>query len=144
MPFYPPASISRTPATQTANDTTTYENTGFGAIASVPCRFTPGTTGRVFVLWTGDIVAGATAATIVIQGVYGTGVAPANNSAVTGTAYGAELAWVSLTGQLTQTFALHAIISGLVPGTDYYFDIATKGSTNTVQLTNCTFTAIEI
>ncbi len=144
MPYGPPTAVARTPANQTALASATYVNNGFGAIASIPCALTPTVTGRVLVAWSGDIVENATAQTATLQMVYGTGAAPANGSAVTGTAIGGELAWVSLTGQLTIPFALTYLITGLTPGTAYYFDIAGKSSAGTAQLTNCNFMAVEL
>ncbi len=145
MPFSPGQVVARTPAAQSATDTTTYENTGFGAIAAPnACSMTPGSTGRVLIMWTGDITSNATAQTDTLQMVYGTGAAPANNTAVTGTAFGGELAWVSLTGQLTVPFSLVGLATGLTVGTPYYFDIAAKGSAGTVALTNMNFCAVEV
>ena len=145
MPFQPSTVVSRTPANQTATDTTTYENNGFGAIAYPnACAITPTTTGRVLVLWSGDKVSNATAQLHTMQMLYGTGTAPANNTAVTGTVFGGEVAWTSLTGQLTVPFALVGLITGLTLGTSYYFDIACKSGAGTVALTNMSFVAIEI
>lgn len=144
MPFYPPVAISRTPANQTAISSATYLMNGLGAIASIPCRLTPGSTGRVLVIITGDMVENATAQTASVQLSYGTGVAPANAAALAGTQVGSEITWVSLTGQLTQTFAIHTIITGLVVGTDHWFDLNMKSSVGTIQATSMNFTAIEI
>lgn len=144
MPYFPPQAVSRTPADQTAIASSTYQMNGLGAIASIPCRLTPGSTGRVLVMITGDLVENATAQTATVQLSYGTSTAPANAGAVTGTQTGGQLAWVSLTGQLTQTFALHSLITGLVVGTDYWFDLNMKSSAGTVQATNVNFSAIEV
>lgn len=144
MPYYPPRAVSRTPANQTAINSAAYLMNGLGAIASIPCRMEIGSTGRVLVLVSGDLVENATAQTATVQLRYGTGAAPANAGADTGTAVGSELTWVSLTGQLTQTFALHSLISGLTAGADYWFDLAMKSSAGTVQATNVNFCAIEV
>ena len=145
MPFNPGQVVTRTPANPTAGDAATYENAGFGAIAAPnACVMTPGSTGRVLIMWTGNVTSNATAQTDTIQMVYGTGTAPANNTAVTGTAFGGELAWVSLTGQLIVPFSLVGLAIGLTVGTQYYFDLATKGSAGTVALTNMNFCAIEV
>ena len=145
MPFYPPTLTHRTPANQTALSSATYVMNGYGAIAAnIGTRLTPGSTGRILVIVTGDMVENATAQTATTQISYGTGTAPANGDAVTGTQVGSELAWVSLTGQLTQTFALHTVITGLTVGTDYWFDLAGKSSAGTVQYTNANFLIVEI
>lgn len=144
MPFFPAQAVSRTPADQTAIASASYLMNGLGAITSVPCRLTPGSTGRVLVVITGDLVENATAQTATVQLSYGTGAAPANAAAVTGTQTGAQIAWVSLTGQLTQTFAIHSLITGLVVGSDYWFDLALKSSAGTVQATNVNFSAVEV
>ena len=144
MPFAPGQAISRTPANQTAINSATYLMNGLGVISSVPCRLTPGATGRVLVIITGDLVENATAQTATVQLSYGTGTAPSNAGALAGTQVGGELAWVSLTGQLTQTFAIHQLITGLTVNTDYWFDLNMKSSAGTIQATNVNFTAVEV
>lgn len=144
MPYTPSQVVSRTPADQTAIASATYQMNGLGAIATIPCRLTPGSTGRVLVIVTGDLVENATGQTATVQLSYGTGAAPANAGAVTGTQTGGQIAWVSLTGQLTQTFAIHSLITGLVVNTDYWFDLALKSSAGTVQATNVNFSAVEV
>lgn len=149
-----PTHVVRTAASFTAINSATYLMNGLGA-AATPLVITPQSTGRVLVVITGDLVENATAQTATLQLSYGTGAAPANAAALTGTQVGGELVWVSLTGQLTQTFALTWVITGLaVPSvnsvgatgaaTAVWIDINSKSSAGTIQLTNVNASAIEL
>jgi len=145
MPFQPvPASVSRTPANQTSLNSASLLMAGLGAIASVPCALTPTTTGRVLVTFTGNLVFDLGGRTSATQISYGTGAAPANRAAVTGTQTGGSQAMVSLANQLTVPFSIHTLITGLTPGTAYWFDLAGSDSAGTVQYTNLSFSAIEL
>jgi len=144
MPFYPGVSVTRTPANQTAITSGTVVANGYGVIASgLGTRITPGTTGRLFVMWSGDMLAGATALTSTLQCTYGTGSAP-NNAGAVGTLVGPMTTWISLTGQLHENFALQTIVSGLTVGTDYWFDLSVKVSATSIQPLTVEFTAFEI
>lgn len=155
MPFSPaPAAVVRTFASATAINSAVYLMNGLGSAAS-PLVITPTSTGRVLVMITGDLVENATAQTATLQLSFGTGAAPANAAALTGTQVGGELSWVSLTGQLTMPFAHTWLITGLsVPtfsgigaqsaATPVWIDLNTKSSAGTVQLTNINAFAIEL
>ena len=145
MPYFPHNAVGVTPANQTAIASATYQMNGLGAVAA-PNTFaiTPSTTGRVLVLITGDLVENATGQTATCQISYGTGAAPANAAAVTGTQTGPQPTWVSLTGNLTVYFCISTVITGLTIGTVYWLDLAMKSSAGNVQLTNATCVAIEI
>lgn len=155
MPFSPaPVHVQTTPANPTAIASAAYLMNGLGSAAS-PFVITPQITGRVLVIVSGDLVENATAQTATIQGRFGTGTAPANAAADTGTAIGGQVAWTSLTGELTVPFSYQFVITGLsVPSVDakgvsqaavaVWIDIASKSSAGTIQLTNLTCVAIEL
>lgn len=156
MPYSPvPAFVAVNPSNPTAISSATYLMNGLGVAGASAFTITPTATGRVLILVTGDIVENATAQTATLQLSYGTGAAPANAAAVAGTQVGQQVAWVSLTGTLTSTFTLMALVTGLtVPtftgqgvqsaSTPYWLDVNSKSSAGTVQLTNLSCVAVEL
>ena len=149
-----PAFVSVSPADPASITNATAKMAGLGAAAAA-FVITPQTTGRVLVIVTGDMTSGATAATCAIQLSYGTGSAPANAGTLTGTQVGGNVTWVSLTGALRSAFTLSTVITGLaVPSinsqgvtgaaTQVWLDVAQSSSTSSLQLKNCTCTAIEL
>lgn len=89
------------------------------------CKITPVTSGRVRMGIRGAL--GNTAATITSnsQFKYGTGTAPANAAASTGTSVGGNIGVTSPAGaSAVSAFAQEAVLSGLTVGTQYWFDIA--------------------
>ena len=139
-----PALTMATPANQTGNATATLKMNGLGA-AGAPCTITPVATGRVQFLITGMIAQSTTADGVVTKIAYGTGAAPANAAAVTGTVIGATDTWTALTGMLTVPWAMSAIATGLALSTAVWYDIQIADVTGgTASLTNVTCTAHEI
>jgi hypothetical protein len=135
------ASVS-TPSDPTGTTDTT------GKMAGLAVSFTPATTGRVLVTVTGDATnSGATAG----QGAkaqirYGTGSAPANAAALTGTAVGAMVTATLMraTADLIP-ISLTAVITGLTLGTAVWLDLQEVALTSgTGQLKNLTVTIVEV
>lgn len=156
MPFTPTSygQCGVTPSNPTAINSATYLMNGLGVAGANAWVITPQTTGRVFFMATGQLVENATAQTATIQLSYGTGSAPANAAALAGTQVGGQQAWVSLTGQLTTQFSIAWVVAGLaVPSmkpdgtqnaaTPVWFDINSKSSAGTIQLTNLNLIAFE-
>ena len=86
----------------------------------VAARFTPTSSGKVLVTFSGFIdIGGAANLDARVRLAYGTGSSPANNTVATGT----------LTGNISEgindafTFTCTTIITGLSLGTDYWFDL---------------------
>lgn len=108
--------------------------------------FTPRRTGRVLVITKGNITGNTTAKLTTVQLKYGTGTAPANDAANTGTAAGVVSTFTTLTGMLTVPFADVALIDGLTIGTAYWFDYNAKtddaGTTGRVLGLNVTVVEI--
>ncbi len=144
MPFYPTLAVGVVPANPTAIASSTYLMNGLGVAGANALAFTPTGSGRIIVSVSGDLLADATARVCAAQLSYGTGTAPANAAAVAGTQYGAQLAWTSLTGMLTMPFTLSALVTGLTIGTAYWFDVNSKASAGTVQLTNLNAWVMEV
>lgn len=74
----------------------------------------------------------------IIQLRYGTGTAPANGDAITGTQAGRSINVASAFNTQTVGFSIVAAITGLTPGTAYWFDIGlaavTGGTASATQL----------
>jgi len=113
---------------------------------------TPSNSGRVLLLVSGTIVSpvGTTAGLgIDLQLSYGTGSAPANAAAITGTQVGAVMAYTNA-GTVTAVdvnvpFSIHAVVSSLTVATSYWFDLAAKslGTASDMGIANISLSAVE-
>jgi len=88
--------------------------------------FTPRTTGRLRIAVQCTLGNTTTADGATLQISYGTGAAPANGAAVTGTQTGQPVTYTSLTGVLAIPVFAAAIVIGLIVNTQYWIDIALK------------------
>lgn len=132
------------PANQTGNATATFKMNGLGA-AAAPCTITPTVSGRVIFLITGNQVQSTTADGVTFKLTYGTGAAPANAAAATGTVASATQAWTGLTGQLQTGFAIQSMATGLALGTAVWYDLQIADVTGgTASVTNIDCTAEEM
>lgn len=148
-----PAVLQSVYAAPTATVSTTHVMAGAGASAVPTAIITPQTTGRIYVVISG--LAGNTNGNgSAIQLSYGTGAAPANGDANTGTQIGQIETWTSLTGALTGFLCVHAIITGLaVPSInalrvttaavpvwlDLTFNAVSAGTATLTKLNICAF-----
>jgi hypothetical protein len=108
------------------------------------CVFTPKFT-RISVLFTGDGANATLLDGLTIQGYYGTGAAPVNAAAVSGTAFSVAKTLTSATASAKMGFALQGIITGLTPNTAYWFDCAVGNVTGgAASIFDIDFTAQEI
>jgi len=91
---------------------------------------TPVKSGTILAIISGDLKAGG-AGTNQIQIRYGTGSAPANGAALTGTAVGnlAKAITSAVAQQMPAT--CNAVVAGLVVGTQYWLDVSLATSTGT-------------
>ncbi len=107
--------------------------------------FTPATTGLVEVSITGNVLYIASS-TNQIKMMFGTGSAPVNNAAVTGTLMGTnQSAATSSATALISPFSISATVSGLTLSTTYWFDLATASSSGSaLTLTNLNVIISEI
>lgn len=98
------------------------------------CAVTPRVSGILQVHVVGDV--GATGAgTSQMQIRYGTGTAPANGDALTGTTAGSLVADTTSTNNERAAFGLVAHITGLTVATAYWFDIRLSNSTGATSTT---------
>ena len=141
------ASKMFTPANPAGVLNTTYKMQGLGAVA-IPFIITPSLSGIVEFNISFLLSAGVTAgSTSVMQVSYGTGAAPANQAAATGTVIGTTAASLnSVSPQPQQPFSKHYIVTGLSVGTAYWFDVQLKAnfSTYTALMTNIQATLKEL
>jgi hypothetical protein len=117
------ASVSFKPANPTGTTSTTAVMMGLGTT----CVFTPSSTGKVRVTMCGNWYTSGTAVNGTLGGRYGTGTAPANGVAVTGTRFGVGSADQPLKTASTGfglSWSITEIVTGLTVGTAYWFDIA--------------------
>lgn len=128
-----------TPANATGNGTATFKMNGSA------CTITPTSTGRVVFTITGDMVQDTSGDGTSIKLAQGTGSAPANAAAVTGTVISATNTWTGLTGALVVPFAITASKVGLTVNVPVWFDLQIADVTGGVaSVTNLDCTAHEI
>ncbi len=145
------AGLATTPWEKTTTQTSPSDPTGTtnttGLMAGIGASFTPTFSGNVLIVVSGNMTnSGATAG----QGAkaqirLGTGTAPANGDALTGTAYG-----TMQTGTLMRAtadlipFSIQAIVTGLVVATAYWIDLQVAALTSgTGQVKNLSVSAAE-
>ncbi len=108
-----------------------------GVMMGLSAMITPAVSGRVQITVTGTIAN----ATAIGDGAdarlrYGTGAAPANGDAVSGTTAGGLVKYVASTTAGKVPFALSAIVTGLTVGVAYWIDVSlgqTVGGTATIK-----------
>ena len=107
--------------------------------------YTPSSSGTCMVFVSGEVT-GTAAATGGFGGRYGTGTAPTNGAAVTGTRFGAAADPSIAAGVAASRpggMALTDVLT-LTPGTAYWFDLALLAGSGTASIKNASFTIIEI
>lgn len=127
---------------QPSNPTGTTSTTG--VMMGLAGTITPNATGVVAFDIVGACTNSSTFATSTMQIRYGTGAAPTNGGALTGTAIGAAVANSACNATNLSAFALSATVSGLTLGTAYWFDIELFASTTTSSIKDLALRATEI
>jgi collagen type VII alpha len=140
--FYFGVTDQATPGNPTGVTGATNLMMGLGTTASV----TPNLTGTFLVVISGDVFnAGGVGDGATIQFRYGTGTAPANQAAATGTAAGSKILFVSSTTAGKVPFSVNAVIEGLTINTAYWLDLAVANSTGgTATVENISISAVEV
>ena len=129
MGFFPYAKaaepVSFKPATPTPVTSLTLVMLGLGQTAT----FTPTTDSKVLVLVTSYATTNTTITSMTIGGRYGTGTAPANGAAVTGTRFGSDtdISFEAAVQGQDDAFTIAEVLS-LTGGTKYWFDLAVATS----------------
>lgn len=108
-----------------------------GVMMGLAYTFTPTYTGNVEINISGDSVnSGPASDGALIQVRYGTGTAPVNGAAPSGTALGGNIDYISANSSERSPFYVGGTAIGLTLGTTYWFDIqltAVGGGTATIQ-----------
>lgn len=141
-------SQSLTNATLTAepgNPTGTTSGTGVMMGVGSTCKITPVYSGRVEFRFSGQMANATAGDGAQVQLKTGTGTAPSNGGAVSGTSLGNPLAALSnVAGQNVPWGGLGGIVTGLSVGTQVWFDLDVLAITGgTASVSNLTCTAME-
>jgi hypothetical protein len=141
-----PASAQVTsPSNPTAVTSATGLHLGFGTATFGPFGFTPTVSGKVLFIITCGILAGTATVSLSAAIRYGTGTAPTNGAAPTGTAGStfvrSTVAWAA--SQVTP-MTLAWVATGLTLNTAYWVDLIMSASAGTAQATGGYFSAVEL
>jgi parallel beta-helix repeat protein len=137
----PAASANFKPADPSPTTSGTPVMMGLGVTA----RFTPNSTGRIEINLTCAVGVTAASTDVTVSPRYGTMTAPTNGNAVTGTRFG--LGADALIRPTTfSPFACTDVITGLSPGTAYWFDVAidTSDPANAAFIQNVSMSISEV
>jgi len=114
-------------------------------------RFTPNSTGKIEINFTCEVGVAGASTNVTVGPRYGTMPAPANGAAVTGTRFGLGADALirpatSSTSSAVSTFACTDVITGLAPGTAYWFDVAidTSNPSNAAFIQNVSMSITEV
>lgn len=141
--FYPAsnASFSGTPSNPTGTTSSTAKMMGLGST----CTITPATTGRVQFNIIGTAENSTSGKVTAVQVYYGTGTAPTNGAAATGTPIGNGVGSSVNLANYQTPFNVGELITGLSPGTAYWFDagVNAANASGTATIINTTCEAAE-
>jgi len=116
-----------------------------GKMMGLAVAITPLLTGTVLILLSGAMASDTSGDGAKVQLRTGTGTAPANAAALTGTAAGGLVAFVAAASPQGVPVALQALVSGLTLGTAVWIDVGLAAVTGgTASLTALSVTAVEI
>lgn len=129
----------------TPSNPTGTSDTG-GKMMGLAGAITPAVRSKVLITISGTIFnATAIADGGKVQIRYGTGAAPANGDALTGTAAGGLVQYIAATTAEKAPFSLNAVISGLTPTTAYWIDVGLAAITGgTATINDVSVSAVEI
>lgn len=143
----PAAPLGSTPTAPAATASTTLVMMGLGTNATgTPWAFTPLSSGKVLVNVTGLVTTATAVATATFGGRFGTGTAPINGAAVSGTRFGGagDSTTRPQSAGAAVPFALTAVLS-LTAGTTYWFDLAldTNAGADAASVSDVSISIIE-
>ena len=95
-----------------------------GLMMGLSGSITPSSSGKVLVIISGDMKNSAQFDGCSVKIRMGTGTAPANGAALTGTAYGSSVRGRCASSDQLLPFSVQTIVSGLTLGTAYWIDLA--------------------
>lgn len=121
-----------------------------GVMAGLAKTITPLSTGRILIIVTGQATNGTGDSGFRYDLRYGTGNAPGNGTALTGTQVGSTITGSAVASSTTTSvvispFVHHGIVTGLTKGTTYWVDLGQYSVTSgTTTFTNINITIIEL
>lgn len=116
-----------------------------GVMMGLNVAITPQVTGNIHVTVCGSIANNTTGDGETVRIRMGTGTAPTNGAALTGTAYGSLQADTAVTSSLKHPFSVTALVTGLTVGTAYWIDIEVAAVTGgTATATSVAVSAFEL
>jgi hypothetical protein len=130
-----------------ANPTGTTNTTGLMMGLGGTCKLTPTYSTRIKVEFLGNAqTTGAAGTFTTIKIFFGTGTAPVNGAAITGTQIGNLIQPVNAASNIGSVFINGGVITGLTPGTAYWFDISVASSnvSNTATPSGLSCNAVEV
>jgi hypothetical protein len=132
--------ISQTsPSDPTATANTT------GVMMGLAGTITPATTGRILIMLSGDVQNDTNGDGVKTQLRFGTGAAPTNGDALTGTTAGGLVVFTAAAAAGRAPLALQATVSGLTFATAYWVDVGLGAITGgSAALKNISLTLFEI
>ena len=133
------ATLQTTPFNPSGTSSTTGVMMGIGS----SCALTPVYSSRIFLKMDGIASNNSGIQNVSVEARYGTGTPPANGAAATGTVLGSPQVGQSAFANSRFTWSVGGIITGLTPGTAYWFDLNVLVSAGTGALTNISCAAME-
>src|ERR1700680_2582009 len=134
-----PSNATQTNAAAPAGTTSTT-----GLMRGLAGAITPAHSGNVLVIVSGTLTNGTTGDGASLQIRYGTGTAPTNGAALTGTAVGNNIADNNpVTNKIP--FSVQAVVTGLTAGTAYWVDVGLAAITGgTASIATVSVSALEL
>lgn len=133
-------SSTRTGAAPAGTTSTTFVMMGLGLTsareADIEPRISTSVATRAWTTVNGTISNTTNNGQSIVQLYYGIGTPPANGAAATGTAVGLPQTFQAASGGSLSPFSLTGLITGLTPGTSYWFDLALRVSAGTGAVSN--------
>ena len=133
-----PVVAQSTPANPTGTTNTT------GLMMGLAGTITPVRSGAIMIVISGDCTDDTISDGAAIQIRYGTGTAPTNGAALTGTAVGAKVRSNDAAASGLTPFSLNAIVTGLTLSTAYWIDVSLAAITaGTASINDVSISAFE-
>lgn len=116
-----------------------------GVMMGIAGAFTPVRTGQVQITISGDMFNSVVADGVTAQIRTGTGAAPANGVALTGTARGNPVAYTAAVAATKSPFSITVVVTGLTLGTAIWIDLGVAAVTGgNASVENLTVAAVEV
>lgn len=110
---------------------TTGTMAGYGTATYGPFLFTPTVTGRALIIITGSVANNVASAASTISARYGTGTAPVNGAAATGTIIGTAVSRLNQAVNAWTPFTISGAVTGMTVGTQYWIDVTVASGVGT-------------